>query len=404
MTPEHEPLPALTSVVRAVLAREALTAHTVTVLDVHDRPGAETSVRVAALTERGLVGLVVTDADVPASATVAIATTPEDGGRRYAVWAHPHDPLLPGLATALDAAAVARLLGIGGAVELDLIAYRPMRRAVIRAHQPGTDQAWYLKVLRPARADGPLAAARSLGSLTPQPELLAPGLLAIPQAPGIPLLDLVADPAVTAAQVVSIVAEVTRRMPDAVLTLPARPSWAARRRVYARHALARGLDPAHVGEVLEAVDEAPDPGQIVPTHGDLHLTNVRTDHTQTRMAALIDVDTVGPGHRVDDLACLVAHIAALPALNPDLSSHTQELALDVAAEFAQWPECAGIYAHAAAVLLSLAATADDQSLATPWLAAAADLAREGRMRDLSRPSPRGFRSHREPELARPQRP
>jgi hypothetical protein len=60
-----------------------------------------------------------------------------DGKDRIAVWRFPHDPYLPGLATAFDPAAVARLLRgyrLGDQqVRLTVRAYRPRRRAVIEA-------------------------------------------------------------------------------------------------------------------------------------------------------------------------------------------------------------------------------------------------------------------------------
>lgn len=34
-------------------------------------------------------------------------------------------------------------------------------------------------------------------------------------------------------------------------------------------------------------------------------------------SALIDVDTLGPGRRADDLACLLAHLLTLPTLDAD---------------------------------------------------------------------------------------
>jgi len=56
-----------------------------------------------------------------------------------------------------------------------------------------------------------------------------------------------------------------------------------------------------------------DLGPVVATHGDFHegqLTVTRVGEGW-RPSGLLDVDTVGPGHRVDDLACLVAHAIAL---------------------------------------------------------------------------------------------
>ena len=39
--------------------------------------------------------------------------------------------------------------------------------------------------------------------------------------------------------------------------------------------------------------------------------------TGAAVTALLDVDTIGPGQRVDDLACLLGHMAVLPCLAPE---------------------------------------------------------------------------------------
>ena len=60
-----------------------------------------------------------------------------------------------------------------------------------------------------------------------------------------------------------------------------------------------------------------DLGPVVATHGDFHegqLTVTRVGEGW-RPSGLLDVDTVGPGHRVDDLACLVAHAIAAGAVH-----------------------------------------------------------------------------------------
>ena len=73
-----------------------------------------------------------------------------DDGRLLA-WRHPHDPALPALVTACDPSLLQGLLpGAGPVTELELVGYRPLRRAVLRAVRDGTTT--YVKVLRPATA------------------------------------------------------------------------------------------------------------------------------------------------------------------------------------------------------------------------------------------------------------
>lgn len=65
------------------------------------------------------------------------------------------------------------------------------------------------------------------------------------------------------------------------------------------------------------------PGPVVPTHGDFHRDNIFAEvlpdaegRPALSPAALIDLDSVGPGYRADDLACLIAHLLTLPTLDP----------------------------------------------------------------------------------------
>ena len=56
-------------------------------------------------------------------------------GVEAGVWRYPFDPLLPGLADAVTPGRVDRLLagGLRGRPDLEVVAYRPIRRAVVRA-------------------------------------------------------------------------------------------------------------------------------------------------------------------------------------------------------------------------------------------------------------------------------
>ena len=67
------------------------------------------------------------------------------------VWRHPADPRLPGLAPSCDPETVLGWLTAAGipapeALHVELLGYRPLRRAVLRATADGAD--YYLKVLR----------------------------------------------------------------------------------------------------------------------------------------------------------------------------------------------------------------------------------------------------------------
>ncbi len=370
----------------AVLAAEDVSLTDLAITDVYSRPGAETSVRVAALTSAGARDLVVTDAPLEASARVVRAVSE---GSAYAVWLHPFDPELPDLARALDTDWLSSVLGLR-VDHAELIVYRPLRRAVVRV----TGEAeCYLKVVRPSRAQLVTHAMTAMGPATPKFVQLGPGLIASLVASGLPLINLVASPAVTARDVDAVVSEALSCLPDAVAALPKKPSWVERRDVYARHALERGLDAAHVSAVMDA--DYGETAQDEATHGDLHLTNVRflPGEDGPRFASFIDVDSAGPGAQSDDVACMVAHIAALEALDPAAYGHTAVLADELADVWA--PRAPGLRARAAAVLLTLASTHHSDAIARRWLATAAALAAgnvaAGNVRELSHTSPRGLR-------------
>ena len=80
-----------------------------------------------------------------------------DGTTTVFAWRHPLDPELPALEVACDPARVAPLLAAAGfadvadGVELELLAYRPTRRAVLRVRTAGAT--WYLKVVRPSQVE-----------------------------------------------------------------------------------------------------------------------------------------------------------------------------------------------------------------------------------------------------------
>ena len=72
-----------------------------------------------------------------------------------------------------------------------------------------------------------------------------------------------------------------------------------------------------------------DPGPVITTHGDFYEANILMDSENNSVSALIDVDSLGPGYRVDDLGCLLGHISVLPYLAPQAYPH-------VPAELERW--------------------------------------------------------------------
>ncbi len=253
----------------------------------------------------------------------AVINAGEDAGGRWSAWFHPHDPLLTGLALATDPDTVAALWGGGGTlVDLQTVGYRPLRRAVLRAVVSGEEgtNTLFLKVMRAGLAL-PLHRRHTLlaAAGVPVPRVIGPpvaDVVAIEQGRGTVLANaIMADGArnIRSGELI----EILDRMPDELLELPRREAWSDRIVDYG-HAAATALpDQArrirslveHLGRQLKATDRGP----VVPSHGDFYEANLLV--SGNRISGVLDVDGAGPGHRVDDLACFLGHLAVLPAVD-----------------------------------------------------------------------------------------
>lgn len=297
--------------------------------------------------------------DVPDDAPHVVSMNGPSG--RLLGWRHPHDPALPGLGTACDPVALEEVLpGTGPVTSIELVGYRPLRRAVVRAVRDGVTS--YVKVLRPAagRGGAPDVARRlSLlaGAGLPVPNLLAArddGLVVLSQALGTPLVEAIGADAAHGVELPDLV-DLLDALPTAVLDLPRRQAWSDRALDYADAVAASGPDGHRalaLGRTVQERSRLVDLGPVVPTHGDLHegqLTVSRVGRGWC-VSGLLDVDTVGPGHRVDDLACLVAHAIALGPAGQSVAERWERQARVVVD-----PEALAV--RTAGVLLSLAAGA-----------------------------------------------
>jgi hypothetical protein len=300
--------------------------------------------------------------DVPDDSPGLVRLEGSEG--RLLAWRHPHDPALPALGTACDPPSLQGLLpGAGPVTELELVGYRPLRRAVLRAVRDGTTT--YVKVLRPGPGRGAAADVLHRHVLLadaglPVPRVLtttADGLVVLERAPGIPLVEAIGTDEAAGLDVRDLVG-VLDQLPSAVLDLPRRPAWSDRARTYADAVAASGrwADTARdLGRAVRRRSRTVDLGPVVATHGDFHegQLTVRRGTSGWAVAALLDVDTVGPGHRVDDLACLLAHAVALGPQGQPVARRWERQAGEVV-------DPAALAVRTAGVLLSLAAGAVHQ--------------------------------------------
>lgn len=296
---------------------------------------------------------------VPPDRTAGVLTV-GDGVAQVAVWRFPHDPYLPGLAAAHDPAAVAGLLaslGLGGGpVELAVRAYRPRRRAVLEATGPGGRL--FLKVVRPDR----VAALHRLhrlvtGAGVPAPASLgyAPdGLLVLAALPGQTLREALrhrGTPLPTGAAV----RELLDRLPPELAQGPPRRTWRDRAGHYAE--VVAGVLPAQASRVRQlaaaiTAETGAGTGAVVPVHGDLYEAQLRV--AGGRITGVLDLDTAGPGERLDDLACLLGHLSVLAQLDPARAAAVNRLGSGYLAAFERTVDPADLRYRVAAVVLSLA--------------------------------------------------
>ena len=372
----------LTSTEAAGLLQAALTGDPEVVLpgfaaqldDLHYRPGAEVTAMytVSFQAQDGNTAtecLLATTADV--SGQVA---TLSRAGITLRVWRHPADPRLPGLAPACDPATVLGWLSgaeprlrNARALHLELLAYRPLRRAVLRATADGED--FYLKVMRPGYDDR-LATRQDLlaGSDLTAPLLArpAPGVLISPSIAGRSLAHRLVEWQHGRANLPAPreLIGLLDRLPPAAVALPGRASWSQNIDFHA--ATARQQLPADAARIDAAAAGIADVlgqgrhGPIVATHGDFYEANIFVDGSTLRF---IDIDSVGPGLREDDLACCLAHLAVLPSLDPGAYPRIPEVLDAWQHAFEQQVDARDLRARTAGVLLSLISGAEpDQAV------------------------------------------
>lgn len=281
-----------------------------------------------------------------------------DGNDLVSVWRFPHDPYLPGLAAAYEPEAAATLLDgfglAGGPVRLALRAYRPRRRAVIEVTGPGGRL--FLKVVRPDRVEALHQRHRLFTrSGVPAPPSLgftSQGLLVLQELPGQTLRQALRGRNTPLPSGTEIV-ELLDRLPAELAQGRPRRSWRDRAPHYA--SVLAGIVPPHadrVRQLAEAIVTESGTGPVVATHGDMYENQLRVQ--DGRICGVLDIDTAGPGERLDDLACMLGHLSVLAGLEREREAAISRLGARYLGTFEKVVDPVDLRHRIAAVVLSLA--------------------------------------------------
>ncbi len=289
-----------------------------------------------------------------------------DGDREVAVWIYPKDPDLPGLERAAYPTEMAAVLNeyrvfptpVGvDQIRLDMIGYRPRRRAVLKCTITVPPRVLYVKVLRERLFESVKQRHELLIEAgVPAPVILAATsdhLLVLDELPGRPLARAIFDddPPTTAERLIRVL----DAMPASVAALERRPPWAEAVKHYARM-VSQALPPLQprldwmAEQITQGLDDCPEGNE--PTHGDFHegQIHVRNGH----VSGILDIDTVGPGRRADDLACLVAHLSTVQRMNTRQAERVHHLLRTWVPVFDERVDPTELRLRAAAVIISLA--------------------------------------------------
>lgn len=255
-----------------------------------------------------------------------------DGETPIRIWRYPHDPWLPMLPRVCfpdEVASTLAALGLpigapapegpaaGPPVELGVVTYRPGRRAVLRARWGA--RSVYLKVVQPHRGAEIAERHRLLAAAgVPVPAVLAhhDGLVVLEELPGRPLARAVLEEGADACRGEDLVA-LLDRLPASLRSAPIRAPWTNSCGFYAGiiaaalPVLTPRLDALVAGIRAGMVEVEARIGLSAEdvVHGDFYEAQVFVEGGE--VVGLLDIDTVGPGRRADDLACLLAHLSIL---------------------------------------------------------------------------------------------
>jgi len=253
-----------------------------------------------------------------------VLAIPVDGTNDIvAVWLYPSDPALPALRTVTDvpsASIVLANLGIPSVpTAVDVVSYRPGRRAVVRVDSP--TQRLFLKVVEPGKAE----------SISERHELFRSSGLPVPRLLGWSpdgVVGMTGLPGIEAQSAVRLIRNHGAFLDqlEFLCTLLAAVPAVNTARASLFHRLDWYVDrlterlPDHSERVVEVGREIASRGKEgydfeytpVTIHGDLHLGQLFVDtDVPSDIAGILDIDTAGVGDPADDAGAFYAHLIAL---------------------------------------------------------------------------------------------
>ena len=306
-----------------------------------------------------------TTKDGPPAGTVPVTADTPAGSISVGVWRWPFDPALPALGDAVRESGLRRLLQEIGLlddsvpVNIEVVAYRPIERAVLRIRSG--EQTLYVKIVRPERASLMLYRYEHLRSHgLPVPTVIAAdagqGWILLEELVGPTLRELIKSDApewVEPSRFRRMVQDLAACDPTG---LPAVRSRILDAPIHA--AMLASVLPSersrleHFGALMRVALNASNQRQTNVIHGDLHEGQVVID--QGRIAGLLDIDDVGPGDPIDDVIVPVGHLRYRASVSSGNADRTTALADDLLRAFASDYSQADLAIGVGAVLIGVA--------------------------------------------------
>jgi aminoglycoside phosphotransferase (APT) family kinase protein len=282
------------------------------------------------------------------------AMTPDGTTLSVGVWRWPFDPVLAQLRSMVTPSLARERFGdlVGSDIHVDVVAYRPTERAVVRLR--GDRGEIYVKVVPPAVTSALIARHRALGDAgLPVPSVLRSGTgwIAMAALRGSTLRERLKSGSQRLPA-----PDRYRRMLETLSAVHLDDAAPVRSRIEdaPHHAamIATVLPDAggRLDEIVGRLSAPPMHSALGTVHGDLHEAQLVVDDDD--VTGLLDIDDVGCGDRLDDVATLVGHLEfrAASAADSRVDDYADRVRDALSREFDE----ADVDRHIAAVLVGLA--------------------------------------------------